>query len=183
MYARRFGLQPHMMLGYSVVKVCRRTTDSTRTTDTRTTDKTGTVGTSGAWTTDTRTTDTRTRLTTGSMVDKELDSDDVISNDNSSSSSSSSDGDDYEWEVHYKKVNSWGNTNTNDDNNYNNNNENNNENQIFITYCHSVVVACGRAQIPVTDEGLKGALSGFSGPIINAKDVKDIKGEGSLCPD
>ena len=64
----------------------------------------------------------------------------------------------YKWEVHYKQL--YG----------------NNKNQIFVNYCNSVVIACGKSQMPVTDENLLHTLKGFSGKVLDAKEIKNIKG-------
>ena len=48
--------------------------------------------------------------------------------------------------------------------------------ELAVFYSKYVVVACGKAQIPITDKGLTKALEGFSGQTVYAKDVKDIEG-------
>ena len=48
--------------------------------------------------------------------------------------------------------------------------------ELAVLYSKYVVVACGKAQIPITDKGLTKALEGFSGQTVYAKDVKDIEG-------
>jgi hypothetical protein len=48
--------------------------------------------------------------------------------------------------------------------------------ELAVIYSKFVVVACGKAQIPITDKGLTKALEGFSGQTVYAKDVKDIEG-------
>jgi hypothetical protein len=53
---------------------------------------------------------------------------------------------------------------------------NNGARELAVLYSKCVVVACGKAQIPIIDEGLIDALKGFSGQTVYAKDVKDIEG-------
>jgi hypothetical protein len=53
---------------------------------------------------------------------------------------------------------------------------NNGARELAVLYSKCVVVACGKAQIPIIDEGLTDALNGFSGQTVYAKDVKDIEG-------
>ena len=50
---------------------------------------------------------------------------------------------------------------------------------IAVTHCKCVVVACGKAQLPTTDPHLMNILKGYTGYIVNAKDVKDL--EGMIC--
>ena len=47
---------------------------------------------------------------------------------------------------------------------------------IAVTHCRCVVVACGKAQLPATDPHLMNILKGFTGYTVNAKDVKDLEG-------
>lgn len=52
----------------------------------------------------------------------------------------------------------------------------NGERKLAVLYSKCVVVACGKAQIPISDHNLTEALKGFSGQTVYAKDVKDIEG-------
>lgn len=45
-----------------------------------------------------------------------------------------------------------------------------------VTHCRCVVVASGKAQLPATDPYLTDILKGYTGHTVNAKDVKDLKG-------
>lgn len=45
-----------------------------------------------------------------------------------------------------------------------------------IIHCRCVVVAGGKAQLPATDPHLMESLKGYTGYTVNAKDVKDLKG-------
>ena len=63
----------------------------------------------------------------------------------------------YEWEVHYKQL--YGPK----------------KGEIFITLSHSIVVACGKAQVPVSDNRLLEKLKGFEGKVVCARDVKNIQ--------
>jgi hypothetical protein len=42
--------------------------------------------------------------------------------------------------------------------------------------CHSIVVACGKAQVPVTDHQLLQTLEGYTGQVKDARDVKNVEG-------
>lgn len=45
-----------------------------------------------------------------------------------------------------------------------------------VTHCRCAVVASGKAQLPATDPHLTDILKGYTGYTVNAKDVKDLKG-------
>lgn len=47
---------------------------------------------------------------------------------------------------------------------------------IAVTHCRCVVVACGKAQLPATDPHLMNILKGYTGYTVNAKEVKDLEG-------
>ena len=47
---------------------------------------------------------------------------------------------------------------------------------VAVTHCRCVVVASGKAQLPATDPHLTDILKGYTGYTVNAKDVKDLKG-------
>ena len=46
----------------------------------------------------------------------------------------------------------------------------------YVINSRCVVVACGKSQVPSIDPLLSAALKGYTGHIVNAKDVKDIAG-------
>jgi hypothetical protein len=59
-------------------------------------------------------------------------------------------------------------------------NNNDGVRELAVLYSKFIVVACGKAQIPIIDDGLTEALKGFSGERVYAKDVKDIEGTWTL---
>ena len=129
LYARRFGLESYMKLGYTVVKVCRAE-ESLHSTSSQL---------QGS-----RTLNSSINTSNESRIESFTEKCLLLKR--------------YKWEVHYKQL--YG----------------NNKDQIFVNYCNSVVIACGKAQIPVTDENLLTTLKGFAGQVVDAKEIKNIKG-------
>ena len=168
LYARRYGLESSMMLGYSVVKVCRisETLPSTSSLLQGPGTSNFNFDSDRSWivdsTNESRTADSKENylLPIESLNSKlNIDNNNHDDNNDNDNKNKNIKKNNFKWEVHYKQL--YGDK----------------KGRIFVSYCNSVVVACGKSQIPVTDENLLNTLKGFSGNIINAKNVKNVQGD------
>jgi hypothetical protein len=158
MYARRYGLERHMQLGCSVVKVIQSDVclgEGEGDVESQC------VGSEGSHE------KTFTSYPSDVSIDRGYtrNQNKNISPSSSSSTSSTFKGGSERgserglgWEVHYTYSTPSG------------------ARGIAVTHCRCVVVACGKAQLPATDPHLMNILKGYTGYTVNAKDVKDLEG-------
>jgi hypothetical protein len=157
MYARRYGLERHMQLGCSVIKVIQS--------DVCTREREGDVESQYVGEGSHDKDKTFTSYTGDNSSDRRNTRNQNRDMPSSPSPSSSLKGGSDKgldrvsgWEVHYTYLTPSG------------------ARGIAVTHCRCVVVACGKAQLPATDPNLMNILKGYTGYTVNAKDVKDLEG-------